>query len=81
MNQCTKPTLLRLSPSNKPLHRPARCRQVNLLDVNGKDPALCLRAANLLGLLVRHAATISPGLAAAGACEALAAAIRQAGRG
>ncbi|KAL4419367.1 hypothetical protein ABPG75_005869, partial [Micractinium tetrahymenae] len=48
-----------------------------LLDLNGKDPALRLRAANLLGLLVRHAATISPGLAAAGACEALAAAIRQ----
>lgn len=58
---------------------PSPLCQVKLLDASDKDPALRLRAANLLGLLVRHAATVSPGLAAAGACEALAAAIRQAG--
>ena len=51
--------------------------QVQLLDLSGKDPALRLRAANLLGLLIRHAASISPALAAAGASEALAAAMRQ----
>ncbi|PSC68021.1 serine threonine-kinase ULK4 isoform B [Micractinium conductrix] len=50
---------------------------VQLLDLSGKDPALRLRAANLLGLLIRHAASISPALAAAGASEALAAAMRQ----
>lgn len=57
-------------------HRPTTA-QVRLLEAEGRDPALRLRAANLLGLLVRHASAISPALAAAGACEALAAAARQ----
>lgn len=40
--------------------------QVRLLDVSGRDPQLRLRAANLLGLLIRHAASISPALVNAG---------------
>lgn len=40
--------------------------QVQLLDLGGKDAQLRLRAANLLGLLIRHASSISAALAAAG---------------
>lgn len=50
---------------------------VHLLEAGSKDPALRLRAANLVGLLIRHAASISPALEAAGMCAALAAAVRQ----
>ncbi|EFN50873.1 hypothetical protein CHLNCDRAFT_141668 [Chlorella variabilis] len=62
-----------------PNHTPPRYPevQVSLLDLGGKDPALRLRAANLLGLLVRHASSVNAGLAEAGACRALAAAVRQ----
>ncbi|PRW59606.1 kinase [Chlorella sorokiniana] len=50
---------------------------VGLLDLDGKDGGLRLRAANMLGLLIRHASSISPSLAESGVCDALAAAIRQ----
>lgn len=40
--------------------------QVALLDPTSKDPSLRLRAANLLGLLVRHASSINSRLADAG---------------
>ena len=46
-------------------HLPARL-QVHLLDLSGRDPQLRLRAANLLGLLIRHASSISPALVNAG---------------
>ena len=42
------------------------CLQVHLLDLSGRDPQLRLRAANLLGLLIRHASSISPALVNAG---------------
>lgn len=46
-------------------------RQVALLDLSGKDGGLRLRAANMLGLLIRHASSISPRLVEAGAfCSA-----------
>jgi hypothetical protein len=51
--------------------------QVALLDPSSKDPSLRLRAANLLGLLVRHASSINSRLADAGVAQALAACIRQ----
>lgn len=44
------------------------CPQVGLLDLNGRDGGLRLRAANMLGLLIRHASSISPSLVDAGAC-------------
>ena len=40
--------------------------KVGLLDLNGKDGGLRLRAANMLGLLIRHASSISASLVDAG---------------
>lgn len=43
--------------------------QVGLLDLNGKDGGLRLRAANMLGLLIRHASSISASLVDAGVLQ------------